>query len=371
MAPSTSQPSPGSFDSSGAAPTVSLAGATKRFGTLRAADAVSLEIGRGEFFTILGSSGSGKTTTLRLIAGFELLDEGQVFISGVDVSRIPAHRRDVHTVFQDYALFPHLTVYENVAFACELKGVKGDSLRERVLEALELVQLGGYEKRKPAELSGGQQQRVALARAIVDRPAVLLLDEPLSALDAKIRSEVRVELKLLQRNTGIAFVYVTHDQEEALALSDRIAVMRDGRVLQVGTPIEVYERPANLFVASFIGRANFLSGILRSAEGGRGWVESESGPIEGSLTSTIAPGTKVQVMVRPENLQLSQDGGGLIRAVIKQASYLGHSTEYLLASGPQLLRALELRRRIATPLQEGATVGLEWNWENAVIYRSE
>jgi spermidine/putrescine transport system ATP-binding protein len=349
-------------------PAVELVGATKRYGAFRAADEVSLRIPAGEFFTILGSSGSGKTTTLRLIGGFELPDEGRVFIDGVDVSSRPAHQRDVHTVFQDYALFPHLTVYENIAFACQLKGVRGDSLRQKISEALELVQLGGYEKRKPSELSGGQQQRVALARAVVDRPAVLLLDEPLSALDAKIRGEVREELKLLQRNTELTFVYVTHDQEEALTMSDRIAVMRAGKVLQVGTPIDVYERPADLFVAGFIGKANFLSGILRTVDGRRAGVDTGIGRVDGCLAQEIPVGTAVKLMIRPENLRLDPDAGGGARAVIKHCSYLGHATEYLLHSDQLVLRSLELRRRGATPLREGIQIGYEWNWEESLVF---
>ncbi|MGH8047445.1 MAG: ABC transporter ATP-binding protein [Chthoniobacterales bacterium] len=349
-------------------PAVELVGATKRYGTFRAADQVSLSIPAGEFFTILGSSGSGKTTTLRLIGGFELPDEGKVFIDGVDVSSRPAHRRDVHTVFQDYALFPHLSVYENIAFACQLKGLRGDSLRGKISEALELVQLGGYEKRRPAELSGGQQQRVALARAVVDRPAVLLLDEPLSALDAKIRGEVREELKMLQRDTGLTFVYVTHDQEEALTMSDRIAVMRTGKVLQVGTPIDIYERPADLFVAAFIGKANFLPGVLRTVDGRRAGVDTAIGRVEGGMVGEIPIGAAVSLMIRPENLRIDPGAAGPARAVIKHSSYLGHATEYLLHSDQLTLRCLELRRRGATPLREGAEVSYEWNWDESLVF---
>ncbi len=352
-------------------PAVELIGATKRYGALRAADSVSLRVAHGEFFTILGSSGSGKTTTLRLIGGFELPDEGSVIINGRDVSRDPAHRRDVHTVFQDYALFPHLTVYENIAFACHLKGVRGGELRERISNALDLVQLTGYEKRKPSQLSGGQQQRVALARAVVDRPAVLLLDEPLSALDAKIRGEVREELKLLQRNTGLTFVYVTHDQEEALTMSDRVAVMRGGRVLQIGSPLDIYEHPADLFVASFIGKANFLSGTLCAVSGERGTVETGIGRVEGCLAAAAAVGAAVSIMIRPENLRLRREADSAPRAVIKQASYLGHGTEYLLHSGDLVFRCLELRRRGTTPLREGVEIGYEWNWDEALIFAAD
>jgi spermidine/putrescine transport system ATP-binding protein len=236
------------------------------------------------------------------------------------------------------------------------------------MEALELVQLGGYEKRRPSELSGGQQQRVALARAVVDRPAVLLLDEPLSALDAKIRGEVREELKLLQRNTGLTFVYVTHDQEEALTMSDRIAVMRAGKVLQVGTPIDIYEQPADLFVAAFIGKANFLSGVLRAVDGRRASVDTALGRVDGCLNQEIPIGAAVQLMIRPENLRINPDATGYARATIMHGSYLGHSTEYLLHCDQLVLRSLELRRRGATPLREGIEVGLDWSWEESLVF---
>ena len=328
------------------------------FGNVRAADRVSLTINRGEFFTILGASGSGKTTTLRMIAGFEEPDEGRIVVNGQDVTKLPAYKRDVHTVFQDYALFPHLSVSDNVAFALE---VKGEPDRKRVEDALALVQLSGLADRRPAQLSGGQQQRVALARSIVDRPSVLLLDEPLSALDAKIREELRVELKRLQRETGITFIYVTHDQEEALTLSDRMAVMRRGKVLQVGSPIEVYEHPADLFVAEFIGKANFLSGTLLD----RGRVQVGDRIVEATPAMAIAPGCAVKVMIRPENMQIQPTG---LDGRIVQALYLGPATEYLVRSGDQMFRVLELRRRGAKPHAEGAAVALGWKADEALIY---
>jgi len=359
---------------------VTLDHCTKRYGAVRAADDVSLEIRSGAFFTILGASGSGKTTCLRMIGGFEMADEGRVLVNGKDVTSLPAHRRDVHTVFQDYALFPHLTVFENVAFALRLKGLESGRVHESVTESLRLVQLTGFESRKPAQLSGGQQQRVALARAVVDRPAVLLLDEPLSALDAKIRSELREELKTLQRQTGITFVYVTHDQEEALTLSDRMAVMRGGKVLQVGTPLEVYERPANLFVAQFIGKANFVRGTLKAigVEGSPAVVDCAGRSVEGTLTNT-APGEKslivgsaVNVMVRPENLRLSpQSNDDALAGVIKQAHYLGYATEYLVESTFGILRALELRRRGTTPMGEGEKVSIGWRGDEALVYADD
>ncbi|HUQ23666.1 MAG TPA: ABC transporter ATP-binding protein [Gaiellaceae bacterium] len=237
---------------------VRVAGLRKRYGDTTAVDGVDLEIGRGEFFTMLGPSGSGKTTTLRVIAGFERPDEGVVELGGKDVSQLPPYARDVNTVFQDYALFPHMTVEENVEYGLRVKKVARGERRRRTSEALSLVQLEGYGGRKPAQLSGGQRQRVALARAIVNRPQALLLDEPLGALDLKLRQELQVELKRIQQELGITFVYVTHDQEEALTMSDRLAVFNEGRIEQVGAPAEVYERPASEFIAGFIGVSNVL-----------------------------------------------------------------------------------------------------------------
>ena len=237
---------------------VRLVDLTRRFGDVTAVDSVSLEIARGEFFTLLGPSGSGKTTTLRLIAGFELPDGGRIELAGTDVSGRPPHARDVNTVFQDYALFPHMTVRENVEYGLRIKKVPRDERRSRAGEALAMVRLADHGTRKPAQLSGGQRQRVALARAIVNRPQVLLLDEPLGALDLKLRQEMQVELKRIQGEVGITFVYVTHDQEEALTMSDRLAVFSAGRIEQVGTPADVYEHPANEFVAGFVGVSNVV-----------------------------------------------------------------------------------------------------------------
>ena len=237
---------------------VRVAGLRKRYGDVTAVDGVDLEIGRGEFFTMLGPSGSGKTTTLRVIAGFERPDEGTVELGGKDVSQLPPYARNVNTVFQDYALFPHMTVQENVEYGLRVKKVARAERRARAAEALALVQLESYGGRKPAQLSGGQRQRVALARAIVNRPQALLLDEPLGALDLKLRQELQVELKRIQQELGITFVYVTHDQEEALTMSDRLAVFNEGKIEQVGAPAEVYEHPASEFIAGFIGVSNVL-----------------------------------------------------------------------------------------------------------------
>jgi spermidine/putrescine transport system ATP-binding protein len=348
---------------------VELRSASRSYGDVRAVDGVSLTVLDGEFFTLLGSSGSGKTTILRLIAGFERPDAGRVLVGGSDVTERPAYRRDVHTVFQDYALFPHMTVGENVAFALDLKSVAADEVRERVARALRLVQLEGYGERRPAQLSGGQQQRVALARAIVDEPAVLLLDEPLSALDAKIRHELREQLKRLQRETRITFVYVTHDQEEALTLSDRLAVMRSGRILQQGTPMEVYEKPADLFVAEFIGKANFVAGMVESVDGARVRVRAMGRTVEAALAVPgLRAGAAVRVMIRPENVALSAAGGPGFEARIVQSQYEGHATRYLVEAGSILFHVLELRRRGAIPRPEGSTVTLGWIWDEALVY---
>jgi putative spermidine/putrescine transport system ATP-binding protein len=239
-------------------PDIRVQGLTKRYGDVVAVDGIDLDIPAGEFFTMLGPSGSGKTTTLRMIAGFEVPDEGTIELAGEDVSRLPPYDRPVNTVFQDYALFPHMTVQRNVEYGLMVKKVKKGERRERARQALEMVRLSGYGERKPAQLSGGQRQRVALARAIVNRPKVLLLDEPLGALDLKLRQDMQIELKSIQREVGITFVYVTHDQEEALTMSDRIAVFNEGRIEQVGPPAEVYEHPGSEFIAGFVGVSNVI-----------------------------------------------------------------------------------------------------------------
>jgi putative spermidine/putrescine transport system ATP-binding protein len=246
---------------------VQLESVTKAYGDVVAVDDLALEVAPGEFFTMLGPSGSGKTTTLRLIAGFELPDEGRVLLNGADVTRQPPYARDVNTVFQDYALFPHLTVEDNVAYGLKVKRVKRAERKRRAVEALELVRLGGLEARKPSQLSGGQRQRVALARAIVNHPRVLLLDEPLGALDLKLRQDMQIELKRIQQEVGITFVYVTHDQEEALTMSDRMAVFNNGRIEQVGAPADVYEHPETEFVAGFVGVSNVLERTMNGRPG--------------------------------------------------------------------------------------------------------
>ncbi|HEY7344612.1 MAG TPA: ABC transporter ATP-binding protein [Gaiella sp.] len=314
---------------------IRIVGLRKRYGDVAAVDGIDLEVGRGEFFTMLGPSGSGKTTTLRMIAGFERPDEGRIELGGADVSRRPPFDRPVNTVFQDYALFPHMTVQQNVEYGLRVKKVAKAERRERAREALTLVRLEGFGDRKPAQLSGGQRQRVALARAIVNTPQALLLDEPLGALDLKLRQELQIELKQLQQRLGMTFVYVTHDQEEALTMSDRIAVFNEGKVEQVGTPAEMYEHPATEFVAGFIGTSNVIE------RDGR--------------TFTVRP-EKIRLL--PETA--SEGEPGVVRAV----AYLGSATKFVVAldAGGELT---VLQQNLETSSEdvhamEGKHVRLSW-----------
>ena len=296
-------------------PAVSLEALTKRFGDVTAIDAITLDIKDGEFFSLLGPSGSGKTTTLRLIAGFERPTTGRVLLHGRDVTGIPAFDRDVNTVFQDYALFPHMTVGENVGYGLRVRGMARDERSVSVAGALDTMRLRGFEARKPSELSGGQRQRVALARALVNRPRVLLLDEPLGALDRKLREDMQVELKDVQRRVGITFIFVTHDQHEALAMSDRIAVFNAGRIEQVGSPADVYERPATPFVAGFVGASNLL---------------------EGDLAERVL-GRRGRFMIRPEKIRVAEpdeplhEGECGLAGTIRDVVYLGSESIYVVA----------------------------------------
>ncbi len=326
------------------APDVLLEGVRKSFGDLVAVDDLDLEIARGEFFTMLGPSGSGKTTTLRLIAGFERPDAGRVLLAGADVSDEPPYNRDVNTVFQDYALFPHMTVSENVAYGLKIKRIGRKERAAKVEEALGIVRLPGLGSRKPAQLSGGQRQRVALARAIVNEPAVLLLDEPLGALDLKLRQEMQIELKRIQREVGITFVYVTHDQEEALTMSDRVAVFNHGRIEQIGPPAELYEHPANEFVASFVGVSNVLE--------------------RGTQRFSVRP-EKIRILVgdEPRDPEAHVETG-----TVREVVYAGPATRYVvdLDQGGALIA---VRQNLETTSAQalgarGTTVRLEWQTEH-------
>ncbi len=316
---------------------VRLVDVTKRFGDFTAVDAINLEVRDGEFFSLLGPSGCGKTTTLRMIGGFEEPTSGLIELSGQDVTWLPPYKRNVNTVFQNYALFPHLTISENIAFGLRRRNVKGDEVTRRVTEALELVQLTGYEERKPGQISGGQAQRVALARALINRPSVLLLDEPLGALDLKLRKQMQVELKRIQQEVGITFIYVTHDQEEAMTMSDRIAVMNKGHYEQLGGPETLYEHPQTRFVAGFLGVSNLIPAardstaddyaVLRLPDGTA--ARAPRALLEG-MSGSVALG------VRPEKIRLKEPtdeiGGQFNRleGVIRDASYIGVSTQYII-----------------------------------------
>ncbi len=283
-------------------PVVELKGVEKRFGTFTALQRMDLTIREGEFFTLLGPSGCGKTTTLRLIAGFELPSDGQILIAGQDVSQVPAHLRPVHTVFQNYALFPHMSVLDNVAFPLTVRRMAKAQRLERARAALDLVQMGAFYGRKPSQLSGGQQQRVALARALVNEPRVLLLDEPLGALDLKLRKEMQAELKAMQRRLGITFVFVTHDQEEALTMSDRIALMKGGEIVQLDTPTGLYDRPVNAYVADFIGETNMIPARVVRTDGDATLVEAMGTRLRVSGTQGTPPGGEGQLAIRPERV---------------------------------------------------------------------
>jgi spermidine/putrescine transport system ATP-binding protein len=319
---------------------IALVALSKRFGETLVVDGIDLEIGGGEFFSLLGPSGCGKTTTLRMIGGFERPSAGQIMLDGRDVADVPAYRRDVHTVFQSYALFPHLSVADNVAFGLQRRRVSKSERRRRVADALALVQLGELGGRRPTQLSGGQQQRVALARALVLRPAVLLLDEPLGALDARIRKALQQELKAIQREVGITFVYVTHDQEEALTMSDRMAVMNGGRVEQTGSPREIYEDPATTFVAEFLGVSNLMTAVCTAtaAEGCAVRVgEFDLRADRGEVTA----GRECKVVIRPERVVLEPygtPGTNRVAAMVEQTIYVGAQLQLIvrLAHGEQL-----------------------------------
>ena len=314
-------------------PAIELRDVIKRFGETSAVDRVSLQIGDGEFFSLLGPSGCGKTTTLRMIAGFEYPSSGEIVIHGRPMATIPPHRRPVNTVFQSYALFPHMSVEQNVAFGLQMQRLPKQEIVPRVGEALELVRLSHLAQRRPNQLSGGQQQRVALARALVNQPEVLLLDEPLGALDQKLRKEMQLELKSLQHRIGITFIFVTHDQEEALTMSDRIAVMSQGKVLQVGSPTEIYERPSCRFVADFIGETNFIDGSVVESDGSYSSIVTPDGlRFRGLASRPLPAGRPATLSIRPEKLRLTTleqanpDQAAALPVSVELVSYIGSDT---------------------------------------------
>jgi spermidine/putrescine ABC transporter ATP-binding subunit len=343
-----------------AAASVTLERLTKSFdGATRAVDAVSLSIAAGEFFSLLGPSGCGKTTTLRMIAGFETPDDGRVLVGGADITAVPVHKRNMGMIFQSYALFPHRTVAENVAFGLRMRGLARRDIAARVAEALRQVALAGLEDRRPAQLSGGQQQRVALARALVVRPPVLLCDEPLGALDRKLRQSLQFELKQLQKDLGVTLIFVTHDQEEAMAMSDRIAVMNAGRIDQLGTPTEIYSRPRTRFVADFIGEINLFEGEWRG--GAFRLADGRALPAhraERSGASAIA--------VRPERMRFCSPAAATLTGRIETANYLGGQTIYRIAAdGRQKILVKEASSGAALPV--GTLVGVEWSAADAIV----
>src|SRR5437667_10258131 len=349
---------------------IGLVGVSKRFGTHAAVDDVSLEIGEGEFFSLLGPSGCGKTTTLRMVAGFELPDAGRIVLKGNDVTEVPANRRPVNMVFQQYALFPHMSVYDNVAFGLKVKRVPRAEHGERVQEMLRVVSLEGLDRRRARQLSGGQQQRVALARALVNRPAALLLDEPLGALDVKLRKQMQLELKRIQNELGTTFVYVTHDQEEALAMSDRIAVMNAGQVEQLGGPREIYDHPRTAFVADFIGSLNALDLTIDEVVGG--YAVSRFGERERVVAAVDAghgAGETVRIAVRPEHVQLGRtgEGGSQLEGTIAEVVYLGMYTQLHVDTRPGRIVSHRLADELAARLEPGERVTLSWAPEHASV----
>jgi spermidine/putrescine transport system ATP-binding protein len=345
---------------------------TKQFGDATAVDDLSLDISEGEFFSMLGPSGCGKTTTLRMIGGFEEATYGTVYLAGRDVTDDPPYKRDVNTVFQSYALFPHLNVFDNVAFGLRRKKVDGSEVDRRVKDIMSLVDLEGFETRKPGQMSGGQQQRVALARALVNHPKVLLLDEPLGALDLKLRKQMQLELKRIQQEVGITFIYVTHDQEEAMTMSNRLAVMRHGRIEQLGAPEDVYENPATEFVAGFLGASNLLEGEAKETrngtttialtDGGTVSVPSDRMPLDG--------GTRVKAGVRPEKVSIHREGAALpagvnaITGLLRMSTYIGVSNQFKVEGpgGTEITVYVQNLGRDESP-HPGERVVLSWKPE--------
>jgi spermidine/putrescine transport system ATP-binding protein len=356
---------------------VRLERVSKLFGDAAAVDDLSLDIAEGEFFSMLGPSGCGKTTTLRMIGGFEEPSSGTVYLGGRDVTDLPPYRRDVNTVFQSYALFPHLDVYENVAFGLRRKKVDKDDIADRVREVMNLVDLMGFERRKPSQMSGGQQQRVALARALVNKPKVLLLDEPLGALDLKLRKQMQLELKTIQQEVGITFIYVTHDQEEAMTMSDRFAVMRHGKIEQIGAPEEVYESPATEFVAGFLGASNLLNGDLKESVDGFTSIKLDTGEVVRAKTDRIERdlGPLVRVGVRPEKITIMPDDGNpapnrnSITGLLRMSTYIGVNYQFKV-DGPDRTELTVYMQNLGAAGSQpspGQKVRLEWLPEHTFV----
>ncbi len=363
---------------------VELRSLSKYYGPAVAVDNVSLTVQAGEFLSLLGPSGCGKTTTLRLIGGFELPDDGSIQISGRHVEDLPPHKRPVNTVFQAYALFPHMKVADNVAYGLRLSGVPKAEVAQRVSRALEMVRMGAFAGRKPAQLSGGQQQRIALARALVNRPAVLLLDEPMSALDRKLREEMQVELKLLQREVGTTFIFVTHDQEEALSMSDRIAVMKDGRIEQIGTASDVYDAPESAFVAGFIGRQNSFDGTISRFDSAGVSVQTaglslfSARPVKGSVPASS--GAQVTAAIRPESVTVTTPASTVapespspvnsIGGTLLGVSELGHSLQLVIHTPNDNQILARLPRAANPPTELGSPVLCSWSADAVRIFTS-
>jgi spermidine/putrescine transport system ATP-binding protein len=341
---------------------IQLTGLTKRFDDVTAVDGIEVHVKGGEFFSLLGPSGCGKTTTLRLVAGFEQPTSGRILLDGNDVARTPPHKRNVNTVFQNYALFPHLNVFDNVAFGLRRAKRPKDEVAQRVRHALDLVQLSGFEKRRSSQLSGGQQQRVALARALVLNPAVLLLDEPLGALDAKLRKALQIELKALQQEVGITFLYVTHDQEEALTMSDRLAVMNAGRVEQIGAPRNVYEDPETLFVADFLGVSNLMDAVAQGVRDGGSRVVLDRFELEARGGGSEVTGP-AKIVIRPERVELepheAPSGPNRLPGMVERLVYVGNSVQVIVrAATGETLQALVQNTGKGIPYEQGTPVQL-------------
>ena len=349
---------------------LSLQHIKKDFGEGEVLSDISLDVRRGEFVTLLGASGCGKTTTLRIISGLETADEGRVLLGGRDMTDLPPEKRPVNTVFQSYALFPHMNVEKNVAYGLRLRGMDRRAIDKRVREMLELVQMSGHAKRMPAQLSGGQRQRIAIARALALEPELLLLDEPLGALDLQLRRQMQIELKRLQKQLGITFIYITHDQEEAVNMSDRIAVMRSGRFEQIGTPEEIYDAPMTRYVAQFIGRSTILTGTVKSVSGDTAVVADENGsyPVD-ATRAHLVPGEICELCVRTERMRVSREpvAGFSLPCTVKEARYAGGSvlTYVTMAGGAEAVATGE--ERMADAAQGGDTVYLHWNPAQAAV----